>query len=190
MGLKAILSKFFNKYLCSTEWKCLSCGVEIFDDKGFCEKCYNELPFNDGYICNHCGRKVVTPENYCSTCKEKLLSMDKGRSVFNYDKPISTMIKGLKYNNKRYLIDYFAKQLIARCCVQCNESFKNCDLYTLLDNNMFPTCNLAKNCPYKYIPEKDRVKKEKDKTKISKRKQKKLKNKYDEDEEIYEYNTK
>jgi hypothetical protein len=56
---------------------------------------------------------------------------------------------------------------------------------------MFPTCNLGKNYPYKFIPEKDRVKKEKkDKTKISKRKQKKLKNKYDEDEEIYEYNTK
>ena len=86
--------------------------------------------------------------------------------------------------------DYLAKQLIARCCVQCNQSFKDCDLYTLLDNNMFPTCNLGKNCPYKFIPEKDRVKKEKDKTKISKRKQKKLKNKYDEDEEIYEYNTK
>ena len=81
--------------------------------------------------------------------------------------------------------DYLAKQLIARCCVQCNQSFKDCDLYTLLDNNMFPTCNLGKNCPYKFIPEKDRVKKEKkDKTKISNRKQKKLKNKYDEDEEI------
>ena len=51
--------------------------------------------------------------------------------------------------------DYLAKQLIARCCVQCNQSFKDCDLYTLLDNNMFPTCNLGKNCPYKFIPEKN-----------------------------------
>ena len=111
MGLKAILGKFFNKYLFNAEWKCLSCGAEIFGDKAFCEKCYNELPFNDGYICQHCGRKVIAAENYCSTCKGKLLSMDKGRSVFNYDKPISTMIKQLKYYNKRYLVDYFAKEL-------------------------------------------------------------------------------
>lgn len=91
----------------------------------------------------------------------------------------------------RLEFEFLAKQLIARCCIGCNKSFQECDLYTLLDNNMFPTCNLAKNCPYKFIPEKDRVKKEKDKTKISKRKQKKLKNKYDEDEEeIYVYNTK
>lgn len=91
----------------------------------------------------------------------------------------------------RVEFEYLAKFLIANNCIKCNKSFEDCDLYTLLDNNMFPTCNLGKNCPYKFIPEKDRVKKEKDKTKISKRKQKKLKNKYDEDEEeIYVYNTK
>ena len=84
--------------------------------------------------------------------------------------------------------EFLAQQLIARCCIECNNSFKDCDLYTLLDDNMFPTCDRARNFPYKFVPPKEKV--SKDKSKISKRKQKKLKNKYDEDEEVYEYNTK
>ncbi len=89
----------------------MACGKEIFEDQKFCEECYQDLPFNDGPICAHCGRKVVACENYCSTCKEHLISIDKGRSVFSYEEPISSMIKRLKYDNHRYLVEYFSERL-------------------------------------------------------------------------------
>lgn len=102
---------FCKKYIFSSDWRCLSCGKEIFKNEKFCEECFKKLPFNDGPICDHCGRKVVSFTNYCSTCREKLLSLDKGRSVFSYEKPISSMIKRLKYGNQRFLAEYFIEQL-------------------------------------------------------------------------------
>lgn len=102
-----IVKAFFN-----AKWKCLLCGEEIFDEsKNFCEKCEMILPFNDGAICAHCGRKVIASEPYCSTCKGTLVSLDLCRSCFNYEKPISKLIKDLKYNNRRYLVDYFGERL-------------------------------------------------------------------------------
>ena len=40
-----------------------------------------------------------------------MLSLDKCRSVFVYDKPINALIKGAKYDNKIYLLEVFAKYL-------------------------------------------------------------------------------
>ena len=111
MGLKAKLIGFFKKYIFSAKWRCLSCGKEIFSDSGFCEECFKKLPFNVGYICDHCGRKVIAAEKYCSTCKGKLVAVDKARSVFSYEEPISDMIKRLKFGNQRFLVDYFSVQL-------------------------------------------------------------------------------
>ena len=99
------------KYFCNSDWRCLACGKEVFDDAKFCPKCLSELPFNDENICEHCGRKVIAGVKYCSTCKGRLVSIDKGRSVFNYEKPISTLIKRVKYNNQRYVADYFIERL-------------------------------------------------------------------------------
>ncbi len=111
MGIKKFFKEIFDKYFFNPKWRCLVCGKEIFNESGFCDKCYKGLPFNTGYICAHCGRKIIAPERYCSTCKGYLTSIDIGRSVFNYEPPVSTMIKNLKYNNHRYLVDYFAKEL-------------------------------------------------------------------------------
>ncbi len=111
MGLKAALTKFFNRYFFNSDWRCLNCGCEIFDKNKFCDACEKTLPYNDGYICAHCGRKVIAPENYCSTCKGILTALDGCRSYFNYEKPISTLIKRLKYGNARYLIEYFTDTL-------------------------------------------------------------------------------
>lgn len=111
MRLKERIVGFFKKYIFSTKWRCLSCGKEIFSESDFCDKCYKELPFNNGYICDHCGRKVIAAEKYCSTCKGRLVAVDKARSVFSYEKPISDMIKRLKYSNQRFLVEYFSRQL-------------------------------------------------------------------------------
>lgn len=112
MTFVAKLKRFFNKYLFNAKWCCNICGKEIFSDKYFCEKCESSLPYNDGYICQHCGRKVIAPEEYCSTCKNNLISLDKCRSLFVYQKPISNLILSAKYNGNRYLLKMFA-QLMA-----------------------------------------------------------------------------
>lgn len=105
------IKSFFKKYILNDKWRCLNCGKEIFNDARFCDECYKILPFNDHAICDHCGREVLAFTNYCLTCKERLLSIDKGRSVFTYAKPISTMIKKLKYGNHRYIAEYFIEVL-------------------------------------------------------------------------------
>lgn len=102
------LKAFFVKYFFSEKWRCNNCGKEIFDEGYFCSECYKALPFNDKAICNHCGRSLTVPQQYCSTCREILFSVDKARSVFVYDKPISSLIKRAKYDKKLYLLDVFA----------------------------------------------------------------------------------
>lgn len=111
MGLKKKLLDFLKEYFCNSDWRCLVCGKEIFDTNKLCENCLSKMPFNDQNICEHCGRKVIAGEKYCSTCKGKLVYIDKGRSVFNYQKPINTLIKRLKYDNQRFIIDYFVEKL-------------------------------------------------------------------------------
>ena len=103
---KGIRNNFFN-----IKWRCIVCGKEVFDGKSYCDECYQSLPFNDKTICEHCGRKVIAFEKYCSTCKGVMVSLDKCRSVYNYEPPISALIKRAKYNNRKYLLDCFAEDL-------------------------------------------------------------------------------
>lgn len=85
---------------------------------------------------------------------------------------------------KREEFEYLAMTLIDVHCRGCNKSLQECDLYTFLDDNLFPTCDNGKSCPYCFVPPgTEKPKKEKEKGKISKRKQKKLANRFDEDGE-------
>lgn len=111
MSIKAFFKKIlsiFDKGVYNSDWRCLSCGKEIFENQKICDDCLKQLPYNDKYICYHCGRQTVAPEQYCTTCKGNLTALDKCRSFFVYKKPISTMIMRLKYGNQRYLVEYFA----------------------------------------------------------------------------------
>ncbi len=110
MSIKAFferVSAIFSKSLFNPDWKCLNCNEEVFDGQKFCKNCLEKLPVNDKYICEHCGRQVIAPERYCTTCKGNLTALDRCRSYFVYDKPISTLIQRFKYGNHRYLADYF-----------------------------------------------------------------------------------
>ena len=104
--LKIITLGFYNP-----KWRCNGCGAEMFGEGFFCEKCEKSLPYNKGAICGHCGRELKSPSEYCSTCKGTLVSVDKARSVFKYERPISGLIKKAKYNNGKYILDYFAEKL-------------------------------------------------------------------------------
>ena len=111
MGLIKAISEFFAKYLFNSKWRCVNCGKEIFKDEYFCEKCKNQLPFNDKSYCQHCGRKLKISREYCTTCKGRITHVDKERSVYNYEKPINLLIQRLKYNNRLYLAEPFAKDM-------------------------------------------------------------------------------
>ncbi len=111
MGFIDSIKKFFKKTVYNPEWTCALCGREKFNGGVLCEKCEREMPYNDGYICAHCGRQTISATEYCSTCMEVLTSIDRGRSVYTYEQSIASLIMGLKYFNKRYLVDYFAEKL-------------------------------------------------------------------------------
>lgn len=110
MKLFKRIKAFNRKIFFNPKWRCLSCGREIFDGD-FCEDCKKSLPYVSGTYCNHCGRETKVAEEYCLTCKNFLVSLDKGRSVFRYEKPIDTLIQKAKYYNEKYLIEYFGQEL-------------------------------------------------------------------------------
>ncbi len=105
------LSTLADKIFYNAKWTCNACGKEIFEGEYFCEECKKTMPYNNGAICNHCGRKTTVQETYCLTCKNNLPSIDIGRSHFVYAPPISTLIKKLKYNKKRYVAEIFCEYL-------------------------------------------------------------------------------
>ena len=113
MGFRDFISRLFHKSLFDDKWTCTACGREIFNDEYFCDECRNDLPFNDKYICDHCGRATLSPEQYCLTCKEKLLSIDKARSVFIYQGVIKSLIKKMKKAENAYLSEVFSYYLSA-----------------------------------------------------------------------------
>ena len=108
---KETLLKILTSGLYYPRWRCNCCGREIFDGGFFCKECESALPYNDKTVCNHCGREILSPSEYCSTCKETMVSVDRARSVFNYRSPISGLIKKAKYDNGKYILDYFAEKL-------------------------------------------------------------------------------
>ena len=111
MKLIGFVHDIIKKAFYYPKWRCVCCGKEVFNGEYVCEDCQKNLPFIEGAICSHCGRKVIASEAYCSTCKNRLTATDKARSVFNYEKPISVLLKRAKYENARYLLSFFAEYM-------------------------------------------------------------------------------
>lgn len=111
MRFKDFIVKILTFGFYDPRWRCNSCGKEIFDGEFFCKDCEEKLPYNNKTFCNHCGRQIAAPSEYCSTCRESLIAIDRARSAFNYERPISGLIKKAKYENGRYILDYFADKL-------------------------------------------------------------------------------
>lgn len=105
------VKRFFDKYLFNRKWRCLACNDEIFEGD-FCKACEKSLPIIGENRCAHCGRKTALPVDYCLNCKGRLTEIDKSVSVFNYEEPISRLIKKLKYYNCKYLAEPLSEYLI------------------------------------------------------------------------------
>lgn len=111
MGFISFLRKVFCKTFFGDKWTCSACGREIFNGEYFCDDCIKSFPFNNAFICEHCGRATSSPEEYCLTCKGNLTNIDVGRSVFNYEGKIKSLIKRMKHPENAYLTEIFANEL-------------------------------------------------------------------------------
>ena len=92
---------------------CNVCGADVFDDRGFCQVCFDSLPFNDGKTCKLCGSKLLTEESYCPNCKPDRVFFDRAFSSFDYDDAIKTLLYDFKYGGSKYLAKIFAPYMVA-----------------------------------------------------------------------------
>ncbi len=104
------IKKVLNRALFYDRWTCNVCNKEIFDGY-FCSDCQREITFISKNKCSHCGRATPYAVNYCNSCAERNINFDKALSVFDYKQPISSLIQNFKYQNRKYLSDYFSKEL-------------------------------------------------------------------------------
>lgn len=102
---------------------------------------------------------------------------------WSYDRILGNIEKELEViKMPRGEFDFLAESLIKVHCIDCKKSLQDCDLYDLLNDNMYPTADKQYRCPYSWSEYKE-PKEKKEKGKLSKRKQKKLANRFDEDDE-------
>lgn len=109
------VKEYLKRALFANDLACACCGKEIFGDGYFCGECLKALPIIAENKCNHCGRAAPYFTEYCDSCKERNINFDKAYSVYEYLPPISKLIKDLKYENKRYIAEIFAKSLAKIC---------------------------------------------------------------------------
>lgn len=109
-------SYFLEELVDSYKITCASCGVDVFDDSGFCSFCKAQLPFNDGKTCVVCGVKILGDEDCCGQCTKSKVLFDRAISSFDYVGIMRRIIKNLKYGNYPYvakvLATYMAKTLM------------------------------------------------------------------------------
>lgn len=94
-------------------YKCILCGEELDHSTlySICDSCLNSLPYNNGHNCLRCDRPLNNMGNYCTHCKNNKLYFKRNRSLFLYKKPINTIVRKLKYDNKRYLSETFSNMI-------------------------------------------------------------------------------
>lgn len=100
-----------------TNYKCIICNREIFNNPKYaiCEDC--NLEFNDQNFCQKCGTVIQNMSVFCEDCKDYKPHYLFARSVLIYEGNAQKLIQGYKYGNKKYLheplglmmSDYFDK---------------------------------------------------------------------------------
>ncbi len=93
------------------KFTCAVCNKDIFDEKYFCQNCFNTLPFNNAKTCKLCGSKLVGENDYCAHCKPGRSFYEKAFSSFDYDGDIISLMYAFKYGNAKFLAEVFAKYM-------------------------------------------------------------------------------
>ena len=89
---------------------CELCGRDVFSGETLCKDCALTVEEIGDDICERCGRENVEKPYGCKSC-EKSKYIDLARSVFLYDGGAERLVKKFKYDDCRYLSDYFAEKL-------------------------------------------------------------------------------
>ncbi len=119
--MKEFFRKLKNKLqvaVAPTQFKCLNCGVDVFDGLGFCPKCLKKVKFNNGKTCLRCGVSLHGAEDYCGHCAFEKTYFDKAYSPLCYEGAVQSAILNMKFNNlgsnaavlARYLVFMAQKQ--------------------------------------------------------------------------------
>lgn len=116
MKIKKILVKLgtmFADALYVEHIKCLNCGKDLPKQNIYdiCDKCKEDMPFNNGRRCMRCGKNVIGEANYCFACKNTERHFDRAVTPFLYSGIVAKLIKRFKYNNAPYLAKTFARWL-------------------------------------------------------------------------------
>ncbi|MBQ8433970.1 MAG: ComF family protein [Clostridia bacterium] len=93
------VGKFFKDLFAPTNFKCLNCGRDVFDDTGFCPECAKLLPHNNGKTCPRCGVGIDGEETFCGHCAFDKVYFDKAYSAFSYEGIIKKAIVKMKFHN-------------------------------------------------------------------------------------------
>jgi ComF family protein len=94
---------FLEKIFFPSDFKCIVCQKEIFDNSKYC-LCDNcKLEFNDDDYCQKCGTVIQNMAVFCEDCKNYKPNYSTARSVLIYEGNAKKLIRGYKYGNKKYL---------------------------------------------------------------------------------------
>ncbi|MDE7454516.1 MAG: ComF family protein [Clostridia bacterium] len=109
-ALKVIRNAFIEA-VAPTEFRCLMCGKDVFDEIGFCSDCIKTVVFNNGKTCVRCGVGIDSAEDYCNNCAFDKLYFDKSYAVFSYEGAIRHAILQMKFNSCGQYAKVFARYL-------------------------------------------------------------------------------
>lgn len=106
------LKSLFQEAVAPTQFKCLNCGADVFDELGFCQKCLKEVTFNSGKTCKRCGVAIHGEESYCGHCAFERIYFDRAYSPFSYTGAVQRAILQMKFErvatNAKVLARYLA----------------------------------------------------------------------------------
>lgn len=113
--MKEFFRKLRNKLrfaVAPVEFKCLNCGVDVFDNLGFCPNCLKKVKFNNGKTCLRCGVALHGAEDYCGHCAFEKTYFDRAYSPFCYEGAVQKAILNMKFNNLGCNAEILARYLV------------------------------------------------------------------------------
>lgn len=112
----------FREAVAPVDFRCINCGVDVFDEIGFCQKCLKEVVFNNGKTCRRCGVAIRGEEDYCGHCAFEKTYFDSACSPFSYEGAIQRAILNMKFFRAAYNAKVLARYLVF-CAVRNNLQF-------------------------------------------------------------------
>ncbi len=111
--------RFFQKikekieqWFAPSQFKCIGCGAELFNEVGFCSDCLKQVVFNNGKTCPRCGVGIDGAETYCGSCSYDKVYFDRAYSAFSYEGAVKKAILDMKFHNMACNARVFARYLV------------------------------------------------------------------------------